>query len=209
MRRARRRRGCRRCSRRWRGSSAAWSRCGARSIAPASCVATRLPVPVVVVGNITVGGSGQDAARHRARRALAARGCRPGIVSRGYGGARATPRAARPERPIRATWATSRCCSPGTGVPVCVGRDRVAAARALLAAHPDVRRDRRRRRPAALRARRATSRSRWSTRRAASATAGCCRPDRCASRRRGSMRSTRSCGGLSPIRRRRVHGHRA
>ena len=66
-------------------------------------------------------------------------------------------------------------------------------ARALLAAHPDVRRDRLPTTACSTTRSRATSRSRSSTRRAASATAGCCRRARCASRRRGSTTSTRSC----------------
>ena len=44
-----------------------------------------LPVPVVVVGNIAVGGTGKTPVA-LATDALRARGARPGIVSRGYGG---------------------------------------------------------------------------------------------------------------------------
>lgn len=95
-----------------------------------------LPVPVVVVGNLTVGGGGKTPAVRALANALAIHGHRPGIVSRGYGGSAATPRA------------VSRDDDPGVvgdeplilataGHPVFVGRDRVAAARALLAAHPD------------------------------------------------------------------------
>lgn len=45
-------------------------------------------VPVVVVGNITVGGTGKTPVTIWLARELAARGFRPGIVSRGYGGSR-------------------------------------------------------------------------------------------------------------------------
>src|SRR6187455_1289031 len=45
----------------------------------------RLHVPVVVVGNITVGGSGKTPLVAALAAALAQRGHRPGIVSRGYG----------------------------------------------------------------------------------------------------------------------------
>ena len=45
----------------------------------------RMPVPVVVVGNITVGGSGKTPLAAALTRALAERGWHPGIVSRGHG----------------------------------------------------------------------------------------------------------------------------
>ncbi len=96
----------------------------------------RLPVPVVVIGNLTVGGGGKTPTVRALANALAARGHRPGIISRGFGGRVTAPRAVAPgddpalvgdEPLILAT----------AGHPVFIGRDRVAAARALLAAHPD------------------------------------------------------------------------
>ncbi len=98
----------------------------------------RLAVPVVVVGNITVGGAGKTPLTLWLARQLAERGWRPGIVSRGYGGDGGEP------RPVGAD---SRAAEVGdepillarrSGVPVWVGRDRAAAGRALLAAHPEV-----------------------------------------------------------------------
>lgn len=96
----------------------------------------RMPVPVVVVGNITVGGSGKTPLVIALCEALRAHGWHPGVVSRGYGGRADAPRAvdasddpaiAGDEPPILAQ----------AGFPVFIGRDRPAAVRALLAAHPE------------------------------------------------------------------------
>jgi tetraacyldisaccharide 4'-kinase len=97
----------------------------------------RLPVPVVVVGNLVVGGTGKTPLVLWVVDALRSRGRRPGIVSRGYRGtndpARPVPSRADPahfgDEPV--------LLAERSGVPVWIGRDRVAAARGLLTAHPD------------------------------------------------------------------------
>lgn len=97
----------------------------------------KLPVPVVVIGNITAGGSGKTPLALYLAQELARRGWRPGIVSRGYG---------RSGQDVRPVSADSDAALVGdeplllarrAGCPVFVGRDRVAAARALLSAHAD------------------------------------------------------------------------
>ena len=96
-----------------------------------------LRAPLVVVGNLTAGGSGKTPCVIALAEALAARGWHPGIVSRGYGGRGATS-------PVEATSTATEVgdepllIAHRTGLPVWVGRDRLAAARALLAAHPGV-----------------------------------------------------------------------
>ncbi|THF66120.1 tetraacyldisaccharide 4'-kinase [Pseudothauera nasutitermitis] len=99
--------------------------------------AERLPVPVIVVGNIAVGGSGKTPVAHWLAGQLRAAGRRPGIVSRGYGGrvegCALVPADGDPglygDEPV--------LLARLTGCPVAVGADRPAAARALLAAHPE------------------------------------------------------------------------
>lgn len=98
---------------------------------------TRLPVPVIVVGNINVGGTGKTPLVIWLAQWLRGRGYRPGIVCRGYGGSAGSPqRAAADSDPgvvgDEAVLLARRC-----GCPVWVGARRAAAARALLAAHPE------------------------------------------------------------------------
>jgi tetraacyldisaccharide 4'-kinase len=98
--------------------------------------AARLPVPVVVVGNVTVGGSGKTPLTIALARALEKRGWRPGIVSRGYGGANESPRAVEADSTPDEV-GDEPVLLARNGMPVWVGRDRSAAARALLAVHSE------------------------------------------------------------------------
>ena len=95
-----------------------------------------LPVPVVVVGNLTVGGTGKTPLVLWLARALRRRGYTPGILSRGYGG--------NPRRSVE-VGATATAEAVGdeplllaraSDCPVWIGADRAAAGAALLAAHP-------------------------------------------------------------------------
>lgn len=98
----------------------------------------RLAVPVIVVGNITVGGAGKTPLTLWLAGQLKARGWRPGIVSRGYGGKSALPRAVLADSVAVDVGDEPILLARRSGVPVWVGRDRVAAGRDLLAAHPEV-----------------------------------------------------------------------
>ncbi|MFC5303392.1 tetraacyldisaccharide 4'-kinase [Azospira restricta] len=98
--------------------------------------AERLPVPVVVVGNLVAGGAGKTPLTLWLVAALAARGRRPGIVSRGYGADGAAPRLVAADDDPAQVGDEPLLLARRAGVPVAVCRDRVAAARALLAAHP-------------------------------------------------------------------------
>lgn len=93
-------------------------------------------VPVVVVGNITVGGSGKTPAVLALCAELLARGRRPGIVSRGYGAAASPPRRVRPDDDPARVGDEPLLLARRAGCPVVVGRDRAAAAALLRAEYP-------------------------------------------------------------------------
>ncbi|SFL83682.1 tetraacyldisaccharide 4'-kinase [Rugamonas rubra] len=99
---------------------------------------SRLPVPVVVVGNIFIGGTGKTPLTIWLVQALQAAGMRPGVVSRGHGSAAATPRAVDAGSTPQQVGDEPLLIFQRTGCPVMVGRDRAATGRALLAAHPGV-----------------------------------------------------------------------
>lgn len=99
----------------------------------------RLPVPVIVVGNITAGGTGKTPIVIWLAKELRARAFSPGIVSRGYGGSGSTT-------PLRVD-ANSEPALVGdeplllarhSGCPVAVDSDRVRAAESLADEGADV-----------------------------------------------------------------------
>ena len=98
----------------------------------------RLAVPVVVVGNITVGGAGKTPVVLHLVRALRAAGRRPGIISRGYGRSSDGVLAVEPGTAAADCGDEPLLLAQRVACPVFVGRDRVAAGQALLAAHPEV-----------------------------------------------------------------------
>ncbi|MCL1089507.1 tetraacyldisaccharide 4'-kinase [Shewanella profunda] len=94
---------------------------------------TTLPVPVIVVGNITVGGSGKTPTVIYLIELLRAHGFNPGVISRGYG---ANIQGVKPV--THGASATDVGDEPAmivarTGVPMIVGAKRVEAANALIA----------------------------------------------------------------------------
>lgn len=97
----------------------------------------RLPVPVIVVGNVTAGGTGKTPLVLWIVALLRARGMRPGIVSRGYGGRRRTPTAVTPDADAAEYGDEAVMLARLSGVPVWAGRDRAATAGALIAALPE------------------------------------------------------------------------
>lgn len=93
--------------------------------------AQRLSVPVIVAGNITVGGAGKTPLVIWLVEFLCAKGYRPGVVSRGYGGNTRLPRLVLPDSDTRETGDEAVLLARRCACPVMTGKDRVAAARAL------------------------------------------------------------------------------
>ena len=96
----------------------------------------RAEKPVIVIGNITVGGTGKTPVVIALVEALQGRGFKPGVVSRGYGA-----ESGEFPRHVRADSTASDCgdepllIHQRTGAPCVVDPDRSAALQALLGQH--------------------------------------------------------------------------
>jgi len=97
----------------------------------------RLGVPVIVVGNITVGGTGKTPLVLWLATFLSDHGFRPGIVSRGYGSTARTPRPVTAGSDPKTGGDEPVLLAHRSARPVWVGENRAATAEALLRAHPE------------------------------------------------------------------------
>lgn len=98
----------------------------------------KLPVPVVVAGSITAGGAGKTPLSEALTTGLRARGRKPGLVLRGYGGRNGAPRMVTAEDNPAICGDEAVLLAERTGTPVAIGADRPAAARLLLRTHPEI-----------------------------------------------------------------------
>lgn len=98
----------------------------------------RLPVPVIVVGNLIVGGAGKTPTVIALVEMLRQRGYTPGIVSRGYGRFDDEIVAVNPDASADRVGDEPLLLRRRTGASVVVGADRVAAGHALLSLDPAV-----------------------------------------------------------------------
>lgn len=96
-----------------------------------------LPVPVVVVGNIYVGGTGKTPVTIALVKELIRRGWRPAVISRGFGRKDELPKLVTPTSPAAEVGDEPLLIAQQAGVPVAVARDRVAAAHLILDKFPD------------------------------------------------------------------------
>ena len=94
----------------------------------------RLPVPVIVVGNLTVGGTGKTPLTLWLADLLKHHGYRPGVISRGYGGKKQTrPLIIGPDTTPEEAGDEPILIARRSGCPVCISPRRADAGRALLA----------------------------------------------------------------------------
>lgn len=98
---------------------------------------TSMPVAVIVVGNITVGGTGKTPLVLWLLQALQGLGHRPGVLVSGYGGSGTQPVEVNAADDPRKCGDEAVMMAQRTRVPVWSGRQRVIAASGLLAAHPE------------------------------------------------------------------------
>jgi len=98
----------------------------------------KAPVPVIVVGNISVGGSGKTPVTLALVTHLQQAGWRPGIISRGYGGSGPFPLLVDSNCSASACGDEPWLLQQRAGVPLVVAPDRVQAARSLCEWHPEV-----------------------------------------------------------------------
>jgi tetraacyldisaccharide 4'-kinase len=100
--------------------------------------ADKLPVPVIVVGNIFIGGTGKTPLTIWLVEALRAAGYAPGVISRGHGSKGEAPREVHIDSDPAEVGDEPLLIARRAACPVVVGRKRAEAGRALLAAHPEV-----------------------------------------------------------------------
>lgn len=97
----------------------------------------RLPVPVIVVGNLTVGGTGKTPLVIWLVEFLRGEGFHPGVISRGYGGSVLQPTAVNAASDPFMVGDEPTLIARRLACPLWVGADRYATGRALLKVRPD------------------------------------------------------------------------
>lgn len=97
----------------------------------------RMPVPVIVVGNVVVGGGGKTPLVIALVQRLQNAGLKAGVVSRGYGRQATDSQEVTLTTPVFESGDEPMLIRRRTGAPVFVGVKRVAVARALLKAYPE------------------------------------------------------------------------
>lgn len=99
---------------------------------------SRLPVPVIVVGNLILGGAGKTPTVIALVEMLRGHGYTPGVVSRGYGRFGEEIVAVSPDASADRVGDEPLLIRRRTGASVVVGADRVAAGHALLSLDPTI-----------------------------------------------------------------------
>ena len=96
----------------------------------------KLAVPVIVIGNISAGGTGKTPLTLALAQQFIDRGWHPLIVSRGYGGGAQQPKQVDADSVAQQVGDEPLLMARRNLCPVWIGKDRAAAAQAALQAHP-------------------------------------------------------------------------
>ena len=94
--------------------------------------------PVVVVGNLSAGGTGKTPLTLWLATQLRSMGLRPGIVLRGYGGSARSARLVSADSSVEEVGDEALLLARRSRCPVAIGADRVAAGRQLLSRNVEV-----------------------------------------------------------------------
>ena len=92
----------------------------------------RLPIPVVIIGNVTVGGTGKTPLVIYLVQELSRRGWRPGVISRGYGGRSRGVLFVDPSTEPALAGDEAVLIARATHAPVAIAKQRVEAGRLLI-----------------------------------------------------------------------------
>ena len=98
----------------------------------------KLPIPVLVVGNVVAGGAGKTPLVIALVQHYHQRGLKVGVLSRGYGRERSACQEVFANTPVSESGDEPALLKRATGAAVFVGSSRIEAAHALLQAHPAV-----------------------------------------------------------------------
>lgn len=98
---------------------------------------SRLPVPVIVIGNLTAGGAGKTPLTIGLARSLQEQGWQVGVISRGYGGKNSQALEVQLDSDPAITGDEPILLRRACATPVFVCRDRFSAGKALLAQYPE------------------------------------------------------------------------
>lgn len=102
------------------------------------CARYKAPIPVIVVGNISVGGTGKTPVTEALVHWLKQQGFQPAIISRGYGGEGPFPQLVTTQTPPSMVGDEPKLLAQRTAVPVVVGPNRQQAIELLIQSFPAV-----------------------------------------------------------------------
>jgi len=96
----------------------------------------KIKVPVIIIGNITLGGTGKTPLALNLIKKFLNEGLNPGLISRGYGGSTKNITEVFESTNVRVVGDEALLIKAKSKIPVFIGKDRVSAAKTLLKKYP-------------------------------------------------------------------------